>query len=96
MRVIEQKMLEAIRKRRNFKLSNTRVEQKENGFVVWLYNTPIYAKINDVIYVCDDDWNTTTTQSRLNALGIPYSRNYRKNPVALTDICQMRRIINNA
>ena len=93
MRVIEEKMLEAIKNRKNFKLSNTRVEHGKFGFVVWLYQTPIFMReYEGQCWVCDGGWNTATTASRLRALGVLYHKNPAKNHVVMTPLSQARNI----
>lgn len=96
MRVIEEHMIDAIKKGRDWSERNTRVRFRQNGFVVWLYSTPIFAEINGGIYVCDGGWRTRTTASRLRALGVPYSTNKQKcarNGVWVMDFNEMMKVI---
>lgn len=71
MRVIEEKMLDAIRRRINWKCGNTKVECYSNVVNVYLHGNRIYS-LNTETYeriynTCGYD--TATTRSRLNALG---------------------------
>lgn len=77
MRAIEKRMLQAVSSKRNFRESNTEVTN--NGYV-----TKVYLHGN-CIYRCDDakaefnlcGWNTSTTRSRLKALGVGvYCKNF--------------------
>lgn len=75
MRKIEKEMLAAIRKRRNWKKANTRVEIEavdRNEVRVYLYNHMI-AEIclddkGNVLGLSDCGYRTATTKSRLNVL----------------------------
>ena len=78
MRQIEKKMVEAVANRENFRLSNTEVYNKKNGVFVFLHGNLIFAKIAGVSYYSNAGWNTSTTASRLRALGANYSTNYKK------------------
>lgn len=72
MRKIEQEMLRAIAKRRNWKKSNTRVNIVNNWAEVFLFGNKI-AQIDldsGVIYATHCGWPTVTTKSRLCALGV--------------------------
>ena len=92
MRVIEEKMLRAIKNKRDWQERNTRVRVYDNGYVVWLYSTPIFAQIDGAEFVCDGGWRTRTTQSRLNALGVPYSTNARLNERRNVDVIPYNRM----
>ena len=73
MRIIEKKMAAAFWGGRNFHESNTRVQVDGDTVTVWLYSTPIAdrnTKTGAVRYSCGGYW-TTTTRSRLQALGAP-------------------------
>jgi hypothetical protein len=80
MRIIEKKMAAAFGGGRNFYESNTRVQVDGDTVTVWLYSTPIAdrnTKTGAVRYSCGGYW-TTTTRSRLQALGAPARiQNYR-------------------
>ena len=72
MRKIEQEMLRAIAKRRNWKKSNTRVNIVNKWAEVFLFGNKI-AQINldsGEIYANHCGWPTRTTLSRFRALGI--------------------------
>jgi len=72
MRKIEEQMLRAIAKRRNWKKSNTRVNIVNNWAEVFLFGNKI-AQIDldsGVIYATHCGWPTVTTKSRLCALGV--------------------------
>ena len=84
MRKIEESMNNALSLGVNWRERNTRVECNQKGKFVWLYNTLIYARINGREYFSDDGWKTTTTSSRLRALGAPYSTNDKRNKCDLT------------
>jgi len=71
MRKIEQKMIQAVRSRRDWQSSNTRVDVVGDGhIIVRLHGHPIAELIQEdhVLWVRDCGWQTTTTKSRLNAL----------------------------
>lgn len=66
MRVIEQKMIKAIREKKNFDLSNTSVVNTRKGLSVYLFRN-IIAEITDS-EIKIFPWGSSTTRSRLNAL----------------------------
>ena len=86
MRQIEEKMVNAVNNYKNFSSSNTVVNvSKENGCTVirvYLHNNCIFEKVQNLDgwferYFTLAGWNTTTTRSRLRALGVDvYQRNY--------------------
>ena len=78
MRQIEKMMLSAVNNKRNFRLSNTEVYNKQNGVFVFLHGNLIFARIDGKDYYSNAGWNTNTTASRLRALGADYSTNYKK------------------
>ena len=85
MRKIEKLMIEAVNGKKCFKLSNTEVIPCKNGSVfVKLYDTIIFACVNGEKYFCDGGYKTSTTASRLRALGADYSVNAKKNNCVLT------------
>ena len=70
MRKIETQMINAIRNRRDWKLGNTSVDVTDHGVIVRLHGNKI-AQVdyeNNVTFITDAGWQTTTTKSRLNAL----------------------------
>lgn len=71
MRKIEERMVQAIRDRKNFTLSNTRVEWDNNECYVYLFGNPI-AKFYDGILTlftwCNEEYRSLTTKSRMNAV----------------------------
>ena len=84
MRQIEKQMVEAIKARKNFKSGNTEVTMTRNEYLgtctamVYLHDNLI-AKIsfgteNVVAQFTLAGWNTNTTRSRLNALGVGVSQ----------------------
>lgn len=84
MRQIEKKMVAAIKARKNFKSGNTEVTMTRNEHLgkctamVYLHDNLI-AKIsfgpeNVVAQFTLAGWNTNTTRSRLNALGVGISQ----------------------
>ena len=71
MRQIEKNMLDAIRSRKNWKESNTEVQNDANGTAVYLHGNLIFCRKNDGgRFFTLAGWNTTTTRSRLRALGV--------------------------
>lgn len=70
MRVIEQKMLKAVKNKKNWKSGNTQVYVTPSGDIdILLYGNLICRVYNDgtsCINLCG--YNTTTTRSRLTAL----------------------------
>lgn len=75
MRKIEQRMVNAINNKVNYRESNTEVIVKGANVFVRLYDTYIYAKVRGKVYFSDGGFNTATTSSRLRALGADYSTN---------------------
>lgn len=73
MRKIEQRMVNAINNKVNYRESNTEVIVKGANVFVRLYDTYIYAKVRGKVYFSDGGFNTATTSSRLRALGADYS-----------------------
>ena len=84
MRQIEKQMVAAIKARKNFKSGNTEVTMTRNEYLctctamVYLHDNLI-AKIsfgpeNVVAQFTLAGWNTNTTRSRLNALGVGVSQ----------------------
>ena len=69
MRKIEQRMVNAINNKVNYRESNTEVIVKGANVFVRLYDTYIYAKVHGKVYFSDGGFNTATTSSRLRALG---------------------------
>ena len=70
MRKIESLMIQAVKNGRDWKSGNTSVDVTDNGIIVRLHGNKI-AHIepwDQVIFVTDAGWQTTTTKSRLNAL----------------------------
>lgn len=80
MRKIEENMVEAVKKRQNWKSGNTEVTvclKPLNQIVikVYLHGNEIYSLYEyedgtQLIYFSLAGWNTVTTRSRLRALGI--------------------------
>ena len=70
MRAIEKKMVQALQSKRNFHESNTCVECDNNNTYVYLFGNCIYKVVNGKAYFTLAGWNTSTTRSRLNALGV--------------------------
>ena len=70
MRTIESQMIQAVLNGRDWKSGNTTVDVTDHGIIVRLHGNKI-AHINhlqNVVWVTDAGWQTTTTKSRLNAL----------------------------
>lgn len=69
MRVIEEKMLEAIKNRKNWRSGNTQVVRRGFSSEVWLHGNNIAIIWDDAQpYISLCGWNSKTTISRLNAL----------------------------
>ena len=69
MRVIERKMLDAIRTGKSWALDNTRVDIFSNRVNVYLHNNLICEIVPDeTLTVWHRGWDTPTTKSRLNAI----------------------------
>lgn len=85
MRKIEKEMLSAVRNARNWSKDNTSVKVERLEFVVnisvYLFGNEIYKEIrsNDgsraLAHFTLAGWNTVTTRSRLNALGVGVFQN---------------------
>ena len=76
MKEIEKKMVAAIRNGKNFNGSNTQVECQSNGNIyVYLFGNCIYKVVNGKGYFNLCGWNSVTTRSRLNALGVNVTSN---------------------
>ena len=70
MRKIEAQMINAIRNRRDWKSGNTSVDVTDHGAIVRLHGHKI-AQVdydNNVTWITDAGWQTTTTKSRINAV----------------------------
>lgn len=93
MREIEKKMIKAVKEGKNFNQSNTTVFTTPKGIFVRLYNTIIFAYVDDVKYFSDGGFATATTSSRLRALGADYSTNYKKNKTELYSQNFMKNLI---
>lgn len=89
MRKIEQRMVNSINNRVNYRESNTEVIVKGANVFVRLYDTYIYAKVHGKVYFSDDGFNTATTSSRLRALGVDYSTNKKLCGCKLTSQKEM-------
>lgn len=77
MRKIEEKMVNAVRNCKYFCEGNTTVEPTQGAVMVYLHGNLIYKKsrVNgcaSAFNMCG--WNTPTTRSRLNALGVAVSQ----------------------
>ena len=89
MRKIEQRMVNAINNKVNYRESNTAVIIKGANVFVRLYDTYIYAKVRGKVYFSDGGFKTTTTSSRLRALGADYSINEKLCNCKLTSQKEM-------
>ena len=70
MRKIEALMVQAVKDGRDWHLANTRVDVTDHGIIVRLHGHKI-AQLDtedNVLWITDAGWQTTTTKSRLNAL----------------------------
>lgn len=74
MRKIEEEMVAAVRARRPWAKDNTEVRAWSDGeVVVLLHGSAIYKEFKGRRQFNLQGWNTTTTRSRLRALGVPVS-----------------------
>ena len=77
MRTIEKKMIAAVNGRHSMKQNNTTVTVNNGVVLVRLHGNLIYKVENGRAFFTLAGWNTTTTRSRLNALGVGVSqKNY--------------------
>ena len=77
MRKIEEAMCAAVKEHKNWNCKNTRVECEDNTVRVFLHGNQIYKVVDGVKRFTLAGWNTVTTRSRLNALGVGvHTRNY--------------------
>lgn len=74
MRTIDKNVVNAVNNRFNYKSGNTRVEVVNNegmkNVFVYLHDNLIYQIVNNVAFFTLAGWNTQTTRSRLQALGV--------------------------
>jgi len=78
MRTIDSNVVNAVNNRKNYKSGNTRVEVVNNNVFVYLHGNLIYQIVNNVAFFTLAGWNTPTTRSRLNALGVNVKqKNYK-------------------
>lgn len=63
MRKIEQRMVNAINNKVNYRESNTEVIVKGANVFVRLYDTYIYAKVRGKVYFSDGGFNTILQQA---------------------------------
>lgn len=89
MRKLEKEMVLAVNEGRNWNGANTRVICNGNGVFVVLYRTIIFARVNGKEYYSDGGYKTTTTSSRLRALGAAYSINPKMCECKLTEQKEM-------
>jgi hypothetical protein len=70
MRVVEKKMVAAVKARKNMRCGSTTVSNHENTTTVFLHRNPIaVVDWNDNTITVDNcGWETVTTKSRLNAV----------------------------
>lgn len=76
MKVIEQKMIQAIKQGKPFSQSNTDVVVSESGAIlVYLFNNLIAEIYDSKLNVTFAGWATPTTRSRLNAILTTFAPN---------------------
>lgn len=68
MRKIESSLINALRLGREFKSSNTTIDNTDHGQVVRLHGNKIAQLDGTTLYLTSAGWETTTTKSRLNAI----------------------------
>lgn len=93
MRKIEERMINAVENRVNYRENNTKVYTTNKGVFVYLYDTIIYAKVNGKVYYSDGGYNTVTTSSRLRALGAAYSTNEKLRKCVLYSQDDMKHLL---
>lgn len=77
MRKIEKEMLSAVRNGFNMSKQNTVVTHRDGVTRVYLHRNLIYKRVEGIEVFTLAGWNTVTTRSRLNALGVGvYQRNF--------------------
>lgn len=71
MRKIEEQMIQAIKERKDFSKSNTKVIVYKNTAKVFLHGNliAVYSYRSNKTMYSSAGWQTNTTKSRLNALG---------------------------
>lgn len=74
MRQIEKRMVSAVMNGRSFKSGNTVVTADTTGVKVFLHGNCIFAVYQGVKRFTLAGWNSVTTRSRLNALGVAVSQ----------------------
>lgn len=74
MRKVEQRMVDAVARLQNSSEGNTQVRIDSNGLSVSLHGNIIYQQRGNNIFFTLAGWNTPTTRSRLNALGVRVSQ----------------------
>lgn len=88
MREIEKKMAAAVRNGKNFNGKNTQVESESNGNIyVYLFGNCIYKVVNGTPKFNLCGWNSATTRSRLQALGVnvtskDFTPHYNGKPIS--------------
>lgn len=70
MRKTEERMLNALRESKSVSLANTYVSVNGEEKAIYLHNNKIALFTCGKLYVSLCGWNTTTTRSRLRALGV--------------------------
>lgn len=91
MRKIEKEMVDAVKNGRNFTGNNTTVRHEDGNTYVYLFDNLIYKIVDGKAQFSMCGWNSTTTHSRLNALGvIVYSKKSQAyhNGKPIEDICE--------
>jgi len=68
MRIIESKMIEAIKNKKNYNGGNTKVITKKNKSFVYLFNNLIAEITDKKVRINNCGYKTKTTKSRLNAI----------------------------
>ena len=77
MRKIEKEMLNAVRNGFNMSKQNTVVSHCDGATRVYLHGNLIYKRAKGIETFTLAGWNSVTTRSRLNALGVGvYQRNF--------------------
>lgn len=93
MRKIEERMINAVINRVNYRENNTKVYNTNKGVFVYLYDTIIFAKVNGTEYYSDGGYNTATTSSRLRALRAEYSTNEKHRKCVLYSQDDMKHLL---
>ena len=83
MRTIEKNMIRAIKNKKNFNDSNTKVTHENEETIIRLYGNRIATIKGNELSVQSAGWETNTTKSRLNAI----LSHFNKPQISLKNFC---------